>query len=447
MKANSMRKKPIITIASQPAQVHSLSQEGRGIATVLGKKTFIEGALPLETVKYCVLKKRANYDEALSIEVLKASPERTTPSCRHFGLCGGCSMQHLEVSAQVAWKQKILLEQLAHIGQVQPETLIPALLASAWEYRHKARLGVRYMKQHHKVIIGFRKKFRGHLTDLDLCPVLHPQVGKRLPALAILIANLEAQEQIPQIEVAVGDDQAALIFRHLIPLSLSDRAKLRDFGLEHQLHIYLQPNPPESVSLLWPENQASRLHYRLPDFQMEFRFHPLDFTQIHLEMNRLMVKQAVDLLDPQAHETVLDLFCGIGNFSLPLARYAKKVIGIEGNKTMIERAYENAAHNTLANLEFHVANLFEPSIQESWFHQTYEKILLDPPRAGAKEIIEHFSRFAPHRLVYVSCHPATLARDAYLLVHQQGYRLKQLGIINMFPHTSHVEAMAVFERH
>ncbi len=440
-----MRKKPIITIASEPARVHSLSSEGRGIAAVEGKTIFIEGSLPDETVTYRVFKKHRHYDEAAVFEIIQASAERVTPACPQFGICGGCSMQHVEVSAQLQWKQKILLEQLRQIGHLEPEALLPPLFAANWGYRHKARLGVRYVKQQNKVFVGFRKKFSGQLTDLSACPVLHPAISSNLSALSALISSLDAKEQLPQIEVAVGDKQAALIFRHLIPLSQADLSQFQDFGQKHHLHIYLQPNPPLALSRLWPQESAERLHYALPDFQIEFLFHPLDFTQIHLEINRLMVKQALLLLDPQPQEQVLDLFCGIGNFSLPLARHAKKVIGIEGSQTMIERAYENAAHNKLSNLEFYVANLFEPPQAADWFHQSYEKILLDPPRTGAKEIIEQLPRFSPKRLVYVSCNPATLARDASLLVHQQGYCLKKVGIINMFPHTSHVEAMAVFE--
>lgn len=441
-----MRKKSIITIPSEPAEVHSLSHEGRGIASVEGKTTFIEGALPQETVKYRVFKKRRHYDEAAALEIIKASPERTLPKCQHFGVCGGCSMQHLDVSAQITWKQKILLDQLVHLGQVKPESILPALSASAWEYRHKARLGARFMTEQNKTFVGFRKKFRGQVTDLALCPVLHPSIGQRLPDLSTLLSELDVKEELPQIEVAVGDEQAALIFRHLVPLSSHDLEKFRDFGRQHGLHIYLQPTPPKPLTRLWPEGNPERLQYRLPDFQVELLFHPSDFTQIHLEMNRLMVKQAVHLLDPQPDEAVLDLFCGIGNFSLPLARYAKKVTGIEGSDIMIERGYENAVHNKIANLEFYAANLFEPPLNAPWFHQTYEKILLDPPRTGAKEIIMHFPKFSPKRIVYVSCNPASLARDANFLVHELGYHLKQVGMMNMFPHTSHIEAMAVFDK-
>jgi 23S rRNA (uracil1939-C5)-methyltransferase len=438
-----MRKKKVIVTPDRPIQVHSLSHEGRGIAAVDGKTTFVEGALPDEIVKYRLFKKHRHYDEAACCEILTASPQRTTPHCSQFGVCGGCSMQHLATAAQIDWKQKILIEQLQQLGQVKPESILAPLAAAPWGYRHKARLGVRYLDKYQKAVVGFRQKFRHQIADVEHCPVLHPSVGTRLPALSDLISSLDCKEQLPQIEVAIGDDQAALIFRHLIALTPSDLTKFLAFGKEQQLHIYLQPNPPEPLTLLWPDNSPQRLAYRLPDYQLEFLFHPTDFTQIHLEMNRLMVKQAVTLLDPQPQETVLDLFCGIGNFSLPLARVAGKVIGIEGSQLMVERATENAQHNNLKNVAFYAENLFAPG-NGKWLQESYAKILLDPPRTGAQEIIDYFPQLAPQRIVYVSCNPATLARDAKLLVHRYGYRLEQAGIMNMFPHTSHVEAMAVF---
>lgn len=444
-----VKPKAAIIIPEQPADVYSLTNEGLGVASVDGKTTFIEGALPSEKVKYRLFKTRRHYDEAACHEIITPSSERTTPDCEHFGSCGGCSMQHLENSAQISWKEKILLEQLERLGQVQPAAVIPALFASHWGYRHKARLGARFQNQENKVVVGFRQKFRHHLMDLKQCSVLHPKVGKNIEALGRLISDLSCKDQLPQIEVSIGDDEAALIFRHLVPFTSQDLDKLRNFGSEYQIHIYLQPNPPEAISKLWPAEGPERIAYRLPDFQIEMLFHPSDFTQIHLEMNRLMVKQALNLLDPHPDEKVLDLFCGIGNFSLALARFARQVVGIEGSQIMVERAYENAKHNAIANADFYAANLFEPNQalnSSQWLHQSYEKILLDPPRTGAKEIIEHFPKLSPKRIVYVSCNPATLARDANILVHQQSYRLTQAGMMNMFPHTNHIEAMAVFER-
>jgi 23S rRNA (uracil1939-C5)-methyltransferase len=355
-------------------------------------------------------------------------------------------MQHLTVDGQIAWKQKTLLEQLQHIGHVTPETVLPPLASSAWGYRHKARLGARYMEREERVFVGFRRKFRHSIADLDSCEVLHPAIANQLPALSALLTSLECKAQIPQMEVAVGDDHPALIIRHMVPLTPEDRVKILAFAQGSGVQIYLQPNPPEPITKLWPEDGVERLHYELPDFNIQMRFHPTDFTQIHLDLNRLMVKQAMTLLDPQPDESVLDLFCGVGNFSLPLARLAKKVTGIEGSQIMVERAYENAAHNQITNADFFAANLFELPVEAAWFKQTYDKILIDPPRTGAKEILEFIARFKAKKIVYVSCNPATLARDADYLVNTLGYQLRQAGMMNMFPHTSHIEAMAVFER-
>lgn len=441
-----MKNRRLNVIPESLAEIRTINNEGVGIATVGGKTTFIEGALPYESVKYRVYKKHRYYDKAVCEEVLTTSKERTTPLCTQFGICGGCSMQHLEASAQIAWKEKILIEQLEHLGHVVPDTLLPALSASVWGYRYKARLGVRFIEKQNKALVGFRQKFRQKIADIGLCHVLHPNVGTRLPLLSDLVTSLDIREYIPQIEVAIGDDETALIFRHLRPLSTKDSEKLTAFGKHYQIHIYLQPTPPLPISLLWPENYPQRLKYRLPDFNLEILFHPMDFTQIHLEINRLMLKQAITLLDPQPDENVLDLFCGVGNFSLPLARFAKKVTGIEGSALMVERGHENARHNAIENIGFYVANLFEALPDGTWTKQPYEKILLDPPRTGAKKIIEQISRFNANRIVYVSCNPATLARDAHVLVHEQGFKLKKTGIMNMFPHTSHIEAMAVFEK-
>ena len=427
-------------------EVHSLSHDGRGIGTVNQKTTFISGALPGETVSYKMTQKRSHYNEAETLTILHASTERTIPPCPHFGVCGGCSLQHMSIDTQIALKQQTLLEQLKHFGHVSPETLLAPLHAGSTGYRRKARLGVKYVIKKEKMLVGFREKSSRYLADLDGCAVLHPKVGEQFHVLQQLVRSLEHYQQIPQIEVAIGDEDAALVFRHLKPLSETDRKKLWEFGKDYQFHIYLQPNPPAPVEKLWPDDSHARLTYRLPHEGLEFLFHPLDFIQINLEMNRLMVQQAMDLLDLQPNETVLDLFCGIGNFTLPMARRARHVTGIEGSIDMVARAYDNAVHNHLPNADFYAANLEEPPAQAPWIHSSYDKILLDPPRAGAKAILPHFKQFAAKRIVYVSCNPATLARDAGELVHNHGYTLKQAGMMNMFPHTSHIEAMAVFDK-
>jgi 23S rRNA (uracil1939-C5)-methyltransferase len=428
------------------AQVHALSHDGRGIATINNKTTFISGALPDETIIYKITQKHPNYNEAQVVEILENSKQRLTPACQHFGVCGGCSLQHMSDASQLTLKQDTLLDQLKHFGRVTPESIIPPLHSQSTGYRRKARLGVKYVIKKNKLLVGFREKSSRYLADLESCMVLHPQVGQRFKELSQLIASLQAYQSIPQIEVAIGDEQAALVFRHLQALTLEDQAKLIEFAQRYKFDIYLQPNPPAPIQKLWPQTEEQRLVYTLPDYGLEFKFHPLDFTQINLEMNRLMVKQALALLSLQADDQVLDLFCGIGNFTLPIARQVKQVTGVEGGNDMVARAKENAVHNNIQNAEYYAANLMEANLQAPWMKQHYDKVLLDPPRVGAKEILPFLNQSKAKKIVYISCNPATLARDAGELVHQYGYTLKQAGMMNMFPHTSHIEAMAVFEK-
>jgi 23S rRNA (uracil1939-C5)-methyltransferase len=433
-------------------KVHSvviagMSHEGRGITQIDGKTTFIEGGITGEQVTFSFIKKHSRYSEAKIIDILTPSAQRTTPECAHFGTCGGCSMQHLHLNAQIDLKQKTLLEQLKHFGHVEPEAILPPLSGNPSGYRRKARLGVRYVPKKGKLLVGFREKSSRYLADIQSCNILHPSIGQRLTELSQLIAGLEQYLEIPQVEVAIGDETVALIFRHLAVLPSADIDKLREFGQATQFHIYLQPNLPAQIYKLWPEDKIERLTYALPDYDLTMHFHPLDFTQVNGEMNPLMVKQALQLLDPQPTDNILDLFCGLGNFTLPLARHAAHVVGVEGSQEMVSRGQDNAEANHLQNVNFYAANLAElPTPAPTWLTQQYDKILLDPPRTGAKEIIALFPRLAAKRIVYVSCNPATLARDAGELVHKQGYKLKQVGIINMFPHTSHIEAIALFEK-
>ena len=430
----------------EPAEIHSLSHDGRGIATIESKATFIAGALPQESVTYRIHQKRTTYMEGEALEILTPSAERVTPPCQHFGLCGGCSLQHMSIAMQTSLKQQTLLEQLTHFGKVTPASVIPPLQSAGSGYRRKARLGVKFVIKKNKLLVGFREKSSRYLADLSRCIVLHPEVGDRLEILAELVRSLSCYQQIAQIEVAMGDTTVALVFRHMEPLTESDLDLLRTFGEQYGFHIYLQPNKPLPLTKLYPNDGVERLTYTLPDQQLEFLFHPLDFTQINLEMNRLMVNQALDLLALTPDDSVLDLFCGIGNFTLPMAKHAKEVVGIEGAEEMTTRATANAAHNSINNTSFHVANLMEPQTSAPWIKRQYDKILLDPPRAGAKEILPAIATFNAKRIVYVSCNPATLARDAGELVHQYGYQLQKVGIMNMFPHTSHIEAMAVFDK-
>ncbi len=426
--------------------IQSLSHDGRGIATYKNKTTFVNGALPHEKVICELTHKHRRYNEGHVTEVIDKAPERIEAGCAHYGICGGCSMQHVSLETQVQLKQQALLDQLKHFGKVIPEEILPPIMGQAWGYRRKARLGVRYVIKKEKLLVGFREKASNYLADIKECEVLHPSVGKRLVALSELIRSLSPYDQIPQIEVAVSDEVTALIIRHMAPFTETDLARLRQFGHDNHLHLYLQPDSPESVHKIWPQDQNTLLSYFLPQYQLEMRFHPLDFTQVNAEINREMIAAALGLLDVQSTDTVLDLFCGLGNFTLPIARFAKHVIGVEGSEQMVNRATQNAQHNHITNTEFYAANLMKPSETAAWLNIAYDKILLDPPRTGAKEIIPFIANKKTKRIVYVSCNPATLARDAGELVYTYQYKLKKVGVINMFPHTSHIEAIALFEK-
>ncbi len=426
--------------------IQSLSHDGRGITQVANKTTFVSGALPEEVVTCNITLKRSQYNEADITKIITPSPLRVTPPCQHFGICGGCNLQHMNDDSQIQLKQNTLLEQLKHFGKVIPENILAPLHAMSKGYRRKARLGVKYVIKKNKLLIGFREKSSRYLADIEHCVVLHPAIGERLPQLSQLIASLEIYQAIPQIEIAIGDTDIALVIRHMQPMSANDHEKLIQFAEQYQFQIYLQPNSPAPIEKLWPQNSAHRLTYTLPDQQLEFLFHPLDFTQVNLEMNRLMVNQALFLLQLQPEDYMLDLFCGIGNFTLPIAKYVKQVIGIEGSEEMVMRATDNASHNHIKNAAFYAANLMQPPSDADWMTSRFDKILLDPPRAGAKEILPFIAASGAKKIVYVSCNPATLARDAGELVNLYGYTLKQVGIMNMFPHTAHIEAMAVFEK-
>jgi 23S rRNA (uracil1939-C5)-methyltransferase len=427
-------------------KIEKLTHEGRGLTHVKDKATFIFGALPTETVEIIPTRRHRSYDEADASTILTASPERVSPRCPHFSLCGGCSMQHAKHDLQIAHKQSVLLEQLQHFGQIKPQEVLLPLLGPIWGYRKKARLGVKYVAKKNGVLVGFRERKSSFLAQLNTCDVLDPKVGLLLTALQILIAGLSVYNQIAQIEVAIDDERAALVFRNLAPLTAADEAQLCAFADQHQLWIYLQPGNNETVYRLWPnKNSSELLSYALPDFSLRYEFHPMDFTQVNSEINRKLVSTAMKLLDPQADETILDLFCGLGNFTLPIARFAKQAVGIEGSQAMVERAMHNAKLNQITNTAFYAANLQTDFSKENWAQQTYDKILLDPPRTGAEDIVKFLPAWKAKRIVYVSCNPATRARDAGILVNQHGYQLTKAGIIDMFPHTSHVESIAVFE--
>ena len=426
-------------------EITRLSHDGRGIAERDGKTVFVQGGLPGETAEVEIQLKKSRFEEGKVINVLTASPERVEPICAHTERCGGCSLQHLAGDAQIALKQQTLLDQFEHFGSVAPEQILEPVTGSDRAYRRKARLGVRYVTKRDEILVGFREKGNSFIADIESCPMLEPQIGEQLMAFRALIAQLSIYKNVPQIEVAIGDDASAIIVRHLEPFSDADLTLLVEFVQQQGLQLYLQPGGPDSLQKIWPDDQRQRLSYRLPDFDLEMLFHPLDFTQVNPLINRKMVSKALAMLDPQPGEKILDLFCGLGNFTLPLATSGAEVIGVEGSAAMVDRGYENASHNQLGNVQFYAADLTADFTQEAWAQQRFDKILIDPPRSGALDIIRHLPVFDAQRVVYVSCNPATLARDAGEL-QKQGFVMKSAGVLDMFPHTNHVESIAWFEK-
>ena len=426
------------------AVVADLAHDGRGVARVEGKAVFVDGALPGETVQFRYTACHSKHDEARVEAVLEASPERVEPRCRHFGVCGGCSLQHLDAHQQLRRKQDWLRDNLQRVGGLQPQTWFEPLTGPHWGYRHKARLGVKHVIKKGKVLVGFRERNAPYLADLTRCEVLHPRVGTLLPELSELIQGLSIHDRLPQIEVAVGDDVVALSFRVLDPPSEADRAALAAFGERHAIQIYLQPKGPDTTVALWPAEPV--LDYRLPELDLTLQFQPYHFTQVNPAINRRMVSRALKLLAPEPHHRVLDLYCGLGNFSLALARRAGQVVGVEGEPALVARAAANASLNRVHNAEFVAADLAKPVAGQPWADTRYDRVLLDPPRSGALEMIPVVAGLGAERVLYVSCHPATLARDAGELVHTHGYRLLGAGVMDMFPHTAHVESMALFGR-
>ncbi|MGD8484106.1 MAG: 23S rRNA (uracil(1939)-C(5))-methyltransferase RlmD [Thioalkalispiraceae bacterium] len=423
--------------------IDSLSPEGRGVARVEGKTTFIEGALPGEEVRFVYDNMRAKFGEGHVVEVLKPSADRVEPKCEHAHICGGCSLQHMEPRAQIQHKQSILLDHFQHMAGVTPEEILPPLTGPLWGYRKKARLGVRYVRKKQRVLVGFREKGKSYLADLKQCEVLHPSVGYCLQDLSHLIASLDCYESIAQIEVAVDDSHTAMIFRNLVELNEQDKNTLIAFASSKQLDLYLQPKGPDSITLLYPEQ--SDLCYSVEP-GLEVHFKPADFTQVNSEINIKMIKRAIELLELEESDQLLELFCGLGNFTLPLAKRVASVVGVEGDKSLIERANHNATLNNISNVSYHVANLMEDVAGMPWLKGNYNKILIDPPRSGAIDVLPHIAKLGAQRLLYISCNPATLARDAAYLVNETDYRLVKAGVMDMFPHTAHVESIALFTR-
>ena len=426
------------------ADITDLSHDGRGVAHIGGKAVFVAGALPGERVRLRITGKHRHYDEGAVEEILQSSPDRATPLCTHFGICGGCALQHLTPAAQIAAKQHVLLENLERIGKVQPQNVLDPLTDSPWGYRRKARLSAKFVEKKGRMLVGFRESNGRYVADIKRCEVLHPAVGTRIEAITALIESLDAKRDIPQIEVAAGDDLVALIFRHLQPLSTRDLDALTTFAQTHLLGVYLQPGGVDSVKALWPLD--ARLSFVLPAYDVELEFQPLDFIQVNGGMNIRMIDQALALLEPHPADNVLDLLCGLGNFTLPLARRSGSVTGVEGDAGLVRRAEANAQRNNVENAKFYSADLAVDQRAAPWAKADYELLLLDPPRSGAAEVLEYLPRKTVRRVVYVSCHPGSLARDAGILVQQHGFVLNSAGAMDMFPHTAHVDSIALFER-
>ena len=434
--------------AAEPmvVSIESLDHEGKGVAHREGKVVFVEGALPGEQAEVHTVRSRQSHEFAVADRLLHVSSQRVTPRCRHFGVCGGCSMQHLEPAAQVAAKQRVLEDCLTRIGGVAPGTMLSAIQGPAWEYRFRARLSVRHVVKKGGVLVGFHEKRSSYVADMHECHVLPGRISALIDPLRELVQGLSIRDRVPQIEVAIGDEAEVLVFRVLDPPSPSDESALAAFAVRHGVAVALQPKGPDSVRPLHPQ-PLPELSYRLPDFGVELHFSPTEFTQVNHAVNRVLVRRAVALLDPQPGERVADMFCGLGNFSLPIARRGAAVLGIEGSEALVRRAADNARRNGLEALaRFSARNLFTITPADLEALGRFDRMLIDPPRDGAIELVKALAPARPRRIVYVSCNPATLARDAGVLVNVLGYRLAAAGVANMFPQTAHVESLAVFDR-
>jgi 23S rRNA (uracil1939-C5)-methyltransferase len=450
-----------MTQVNEWLRIESLDLEAQGVAhDAEGKVVFVEGALPGEEVQVKVTRRKNNWEQATPTAMRRESSQRVRPRCPHFGTCGGCKMQHFHVQAQVAVKQRVLEDNLWHLGKVKPETVLRPIEGPTWGYRYRARLSVRYVPKKGGVLVGFHERKSSYVADMTSCAILPAHVSAMLVPLRELVSAMQARDRLPQIELAIGDNGedtiTALVLRHLEPLCDADLHRLREFASQYRVQWWLQPKGPDSVTLLDPMEVP--LAYTLPEYGITMPFKPTDFTQVNHHINRVLVHRALRLLDAGADERVIDWFCGLGNFSLPLARQAREVLGIEGSEALVARSRENAKYNGLqGNTRFEARNLFEISPADLAAYGPADKWLVDPPREGAFALAKALADvaqqpelapgyLAPRRIVYVSCNPATLARDAGLLVHQAGYRNVAAGAVNMFPHTAHVESMAVFEK-
>jgi 23S rRNA (uracil1939-C5)-methyltransferase len=436
------------------AVIESLDHEGVGVAHVDGKVTFIDGGVTGERVTFTRRRSRGNFDLGTVTQVLRESSQRVRPRCGYFGTCGGCAMQHVEPSAQVAAKQRVLEDNLARLGKVKPEQMLPPVIGAAWGYRTRARLSVHYVAKKGTVLVGFHERRSSFVADTMSCEVLPPHVSRLIPSLREMFTSMKLRERMPQIELAVGEDVTVFVLRHLEPIPEEDAAMLRAFADRHGVQWWLQPKGPETAHPFYPL-EAPALNYRLPEFGLTVGFRPTEFTQVNAGVNRVLVKRAVDMLDPRPGERVGDLFCGLGNFTLALATRGADVIGMEGSPVLVARGAENARANGLSDRATFVAHdLYTDAAGALERLGKVDKLLIDPPRDGALDICKGLPDVppgsgawgGPTRIVYVSCSPSTLSRDAGVLVNVKGYRLVSAGVVNMFPHTGHVESIALFER-
>jgi 23S rRNA (uracil1939-C5)-methyltransferase len=430
----------------ETATIESATHDGRGIAAVSGKKVFVAGALPGETVEFIRRKSRRNFDEAELLQVIEPSSDRIDAKCEAFGRCGGCSLQHVSEDYQRSIKEQTLKDNLERIGKVEPKSWLEPMTGPVWGYRRRARLAVKDVPAKGRVLVGFRERHAPFVTDMHRCEVLASPVDGLLDELSELVARLSIRARLPQIEIAIAENSTAMVFRVLDAPNAADKEHLIAFGAANNCRIYLQPGGLDSLELIEPAGEVESLYYTLPEFDIRIEFEPIDFVQVNREINQRMVHFAIEQLNLGPEDRVLDLYCGIGNFSLPLARRSGTVLGVEGEKSLVTRAADNAQRNGLNNVEFRVADLSKIDGTESWVKAGWDCLLLDPARSGAAEVVERMQLFNPERIVYVSCHPGTLARDAGVLVHEKGYRLETAGIIDMFPHTAHVESIAIFTR-
>lgn len=428
----------------ETAEIVDLAHDGRGVARVEGKTVFIADALPGERVEWSRSKRGSNFDEGRLVQVLESAADRVEPRCAHFGVCGGCALQHLAPQRQLEFKQRQLFEALTRIGKVTPAEMLPPLHGGVWNYRRRARLAARWVPKKDRTVVGFRERSTSFVADVKRCEVLLPPVDSLIEPLSLLLTALSVRNRVPQIEVAIADNAVALVVRILEDLTPHDRELLLQFARDHKVQVYLQRGGYETIA---PLSDVTPLEYRLPQFDVTMRFQPNDFIQVNGELNVRMVARAVELLAPAAGEQLLDLFCGLGNFSLPLARSGAHVVGVEGEAGLIARARANAALNGIDNAEFVCGDLAQPTVGDAaWAKRAYDKVLLDPPRAGAQEVLPILARCGAKQVLYISCHPGTLARDAGILVHEHGFTLRAAGVMDMFPHTAHVESAALFTR-